>query len=111
MATNDLTIENASIGISEKGLEEFRDQIKTALLTDVSKSINEKFSGEVTEKITAAWHSPNATAMFLQQMNMDIQTLQSHLTSLETQINAAFADAIKVFSTYDKNYTPERRIN
>lgn len=111
MATNDLTIENASIGISEKGLEDFRDQIKTALLTDVSKSIYEKFTGEVTEKITAAWHSPRATDEFLNQMNNDIETLQDHLISLEKQINAAFSDAIKVFSSYDENYIAERRID
>lgn len=107
----DLTMENASIGISESGLEAFRDEIKTKLLTDVANSINETFTGDVTTKIREAWHSPNAVAIFLQQMNMDIQTLNQHLTALETQINAAFADAIKVFSSYDQGYTAQRRIN
>ena len=108
--SGDLTIGNASIGIDEKGLEEFRNQIKTELLTNVANNISEKFNEDVTAKIRAAWHSPNATAIFLNQMNMDIQTLNQHLRSLENQINAAFSDAIKVFSRYDQTYNAQRRI-
>jgi hypothetical protein len=106
-----LTIENASIGIDEKGLETFRDNIKTTLITDVQKTITDKFNGDVTNNIKAAWNSPNAVAIFLQQMNMDIQTLNTHLANLETQLNAAFSDAIKVFSSYDMGYSAQRRID
>lgn len=108
-----LEIANASIGIDEKGMEAYRDAIKTSILTHVSKNIVEKFQQEIAPALRNAWGGLEAGARerFITQMNNDMLILQQHITSLELQVNIAFSDAIKKFRDFDQNFTAQGRIN
>ena len=108
-----LDIAGASIGIDEKGLEAYRDAIKTSILNNVSQEIVNKFQQEIAPLIRQAWGGleQGARDRFIAQMNLDMLNLQSRIQGLATQVNKAFSDAIKKFRDFDQSFIATGRIN